>query len=221
MTQEPDTHFLRLFPLESVVLFPGMELPLVVFEPRYRQLTQECLQANEPFGVLLLRSGREVGDHEPEPYQVGTTAHIQKAEEIANGRMRLMTVGKDRFRVRSFHHDRPYLSAQVEYLQQEAGSAVPSGLLQQIKDASSKYVQALMALRGGYLRDISLPDDPEDLSYLVALFLEGRLETQQRLLEAETITERLTQESTLLTAVYNEVKEQVDQRWWGPGFRRN
>ena len=221
MTQESNAHFLRLFPLESVVLFPGMELPLLVFEPRYRELTQECLDANEPFGVLLLRSGQEVGGHESEPYHVGTTAHIQNAEETSNGRLRLTTVGKDRFLVVSFHHDRPYLSAQVEYLKQEAEAAVPTELLQQIKESSSKYVQALMALRGGYLRDISFPDSPKELSYLVALFLEGKLETQQRLLEAETITERLTQESTLLTAIYDEVKEQVDQRWWTSGFRRN
>ena len=56
-----DLHFLRLFPLQAMVLFPGMELPLVVFEPRYLQLTQECTDNDEPFGVLLLNCAEDAG----------------------------------------------------------------------------------------------------------------------------------------------------------------
>ena len=221
MTEQTHTQFLRLFPLESVVLFPGMELPLVVFEPRYLQLTQECLKAKEPFGVLLLRSGREVGDPEPEPYEVGTTAEIQKVEEMADGRLRVMAIGKDRFRVKRFHHDQPYPSAEVEYLTSDASGPVPQDVLAQIREACSNYVQGLMALRGGYLREITLPEDPEDLSFLVALFLEQQYETQQHLLEMESTAGRLTEETKLLAAAYAEVKDQVERQWWGPMSRRN
>ena len=221
MSEQPSTHFLRLFPLESVVLFPGMELPLVVFEPRYQQLTQECLEAKEPFGVLLLRSGREVGGGETKPYEVGTTAEIHKVEQLEDGRLRVMVIGKDRFRVRTFQHDRPYLAAEVEYFPHDAGDEVPADVLAQIKEACAHYVQGLLALRGGYLREITLPDDPEDLSYLVALFLEQQYEVQQELLEIETTTERLEDETKLLVAAYEDVKDQMERRWWMPTPRRN
>ena len=73
MTSRPETHYLRLFPLQAVVLFPQMELPLVVFEPRYVQLTQECTDADEPFGVVLLKEGLEVGENDADPFKIGTT----------------------------------------------------------------------------------------------------------------------------------------------------
>ncbi len=221
MAQPTDIHYLRLFLLESVVLFPGMELPLVVFEPRYRELTQECQEANEPFGVLLLQAGREVGGTDVAPYQVGTTAHIEQVDQLPDGRLHVSGLGRDRFRVVSFNHDRPYLAAQVEYLPKDAGNAVPGELVQRVRDAGGQYLRAIMALRGGYIRDVPLPEDPEELSYILAMLFQGQRWTQQRLLEATTTAERLTQESQLLQDAYNQMKDRVAERWSDRGSRRN
>jgi Lon protease-like protein len=221
MNSPPDSRFLRLFPLESVVLFPGIELPLVVFEPRYRQLTQECLDTGEPFGVLLLRSGSEVGSAESLPHQVGTTAHIQRVEELGDGRLRILAVGRHRFRVTSFDHTHPYLAAQVDYLPKDSGVATPPMLVDQVKQLCTKYVQALMALRGGYVRAVMLPDSAEDLSHLAALLLQGQRDLQQQLLEMDSAADRLTKNSEWLSEALEEARSQAQQRWAEQGFSVN
>ena len=103
MHNKENPRYLRLFPLQSVVLFPGMELPLVAFEARYLQLVKECTESNEPFGVLLLKEGLEVGDNEINPYEIGTTAHILNTQETPDGRIQLTAIGGYRFKVISFH----------------------------------------------------------------------------------------------------------------------
>jgi uncharacterized protein len=64
-----------LFPLETV-LFPYTALPLHIFEPRYREMVMHCLETDSPFGVVLIREGREVGDAEVQVHEVGTLARI-------------------------------------------------------------------------------------------------------------------------------------------------
>ena len=221
MSSPPDSRFLRLFPLESVVLFPGMELPLVVFEPRYRQLTQECLDTGEPFGVLLLKSGSEVGNAESLPNQVGTTAHIQRVEELGDGRLRFLAVGQHRFRVTSFDHTHPYLAAQVDYLPKDSGADTPPLLVDQVKQLCTRYVQALMAMRGGYVREVMLPDSPEDLSFLAALLLQGQRNLQQQLLEMDSAADRLTKDSEWLSEAVEAAQSQAHRHWAEQGFSVN
>jgi hypothetical protein len=67
-----------LFPLRSV-LCPGVALPLHIFEERYRLMISRCIERGEPFGVILLRQGREVGPIRGEVAAVGTTAAIRRA----------------------------------------------------------------------------------------------------------------------------------------------
>lgn len=195
------------------MLLPGMELPLVVFEPRYRELIQECQEENEPFGILLLKAGREVGPNEIAPYLIGTTAHIERVEQTVDGRLHIRVLGRDRFRVVSFGYQRPYLSAEVEYLPKDLGEVVPSTLLQRVRDVSTRYLNAVVALHGGYLSTVSLPEEPEELSYTLALLFQSQRWTQQRLLEAATTVERLTEEAELLDKSYAELKDRVRERW--------
>jgi len=81
----PATGQLRLFPLNTV-LFPGAVLNLHVFEERYRRMIAECLDANEAFGVVLIRDGREAGDPDVTPHDVGTTAEISEVTPLPAGR---------------------------------------------------------------------------------------------------------------------------------------
>ena len=116
---------LRLFPLRTV-LFPGMPLSIQIFEPRYHQLLAECLEADEPFGVALIRTGAEAGDSETTPYEIGTTAQIESASPVGGGRVIVRVTGGRRFRILSQHHDRPFLTADVEYPVDEAVEASPA-----------------------------------------------------------------------------------------------
>ena len=101
-----------LFPLKNVVLFPGMMLPLHIFELRYREMINRCIEEKIPFGVLLIEEGQEVGDT-AKPHMVGTAARITRVERYEDGRMDIVALGTQRFRVVDFDHSKSYLSGSV------------------------------------------------------------------------------------------------------------
>src|SRR5713226_2145655 len=110
----PGTIELPLFPL-NVVLFPGMVLPLHIFEPRYRQMITECRKLDKPFGVVLTRpEGRDVTlppSLREDTYAVGTTAEIRELDELEDGRFILMAIGVQRFHILSRHRRSPIFLA--------------------------------------------------------------------------------------------------------------
>ncbi len=113
---------LPLFPLHSV-LCPGVALPLHIFEERYRLLVSRCIERSEPFGVVLIRDGREVGPMAGRLADVGTTALIRRAGRYPDGRYDIVAVGERRFRVMSLDHERqPYLMGDVTLLDEGPGS---------------------------------------------------------------------------------------------------
>ena len=103
---------LPMFPLGSV-LVPSAGLPLHVFEPRYRELVQDCLAGDRDFGVVLIERGSEVGGDDVRT-DVGTVAHIAEAVEIPDGRWAVVAVGVRRLRVTRWLPDDPYPQAEVE-----------------------------------------------------------------------------------------------------------
>ncbi len=214
------TQFIRLFPLQSVVLFPGMELSLTVFEPRYLQLARECVESSEPFGVLLLRQGREAGDPDAEPHDVGTFARIDNLAALGDGRLSVRATGEGRFRVAAFSRKLPYLSAEVELIEELGEGDVDSALTERTSERAGNVVRALMSRRGGWLRDVPMPDEPVALSYAVAQMFQGDPATQQHLLELPTITERLEREFALLSDVLDQVtsapRRDTNQRGFSP-----
>jgi hypothetical protein len=103
-----------MFPLGSV-LFPHAVLPLQVFEPRYRELTEVCLRGDGRFGVVLIERGSEVGGGDTR-FSVGTVARIAEAARTPDGRYLLATVGTERLRVRRWLDDDPYPRAEVDLI---------------------------------------------------------------------------------------------------------
>ena len=110
-----------MFPL-GTVLFPYGVLPLHVFEPRYRLLTEHCLAGDGCFGVVLIERGSEVGGGDTR-FDVGTVARIVRAGQLPDGRYVLATVGIQRLRVRDWLPDDPYPQAEVELLDEPGGTA--------------------------------------------------------------------------------------------------
>jgi Lon protease-like protein len=100
-----------MFPL-SAVLFPGAGLPLHVFEPRYREMTDACLAGDGEFGVVLIARGSEVGGGD-QRYGVGTVAHIEEASRFDDGRWALVAEGRRRITVAQWLADDPYPQAEV------------------------------------------------------------------------------------------------------------
>jgi Lon protease-like protein len=89
---------LPIFPLKNVVLFPGMVLPLHIFEMRYREMINRVSTNASPFGVVLIDEGQEVGAS-ASPHTVGTAARIARVERLDDGRMNITAVGTQRFRI--------------------------------------------------------------------------------------------------------------------------
>ena len=193
----PSTRELPLFPL-GVVLFPGMVLPLRIFEERYKLMMKHCLEGDRSFGVVLIRSGREVGEP-ADPFEIGTLARIIDVSPQQEGRMNITTVGEDPFRILEIAEQRPYIVGQVEFLDRpKVDSEEVAGLASRLKSYFQTYISLFSALAGQEPREVKLEDDPETLSYQVASALRTSMGRKQRLLESPSVEERLREELDLL-----------------------
>jgi Lon protease-like protein len=184
------------------VLFPGLLLPLNVFEPRYRQLVQDLEvlpEADRAFGVIGIRQGREVGtDGTQDLYTIGCLAQVKRIEPQDDGRYHLVTAGSRRFRLREvIREETPYLRAEVEWLPE--GDPEPAlALREPLTAAFHAYLSALGAARQV---ELELPDPPADplvLGYLVAATMLADLTVKQELLEAADGAARMQAELRLL-----------------------
>ncbi|HLQ49515.1 MAG TPA: LON peptidase substrate-binding domain-containing protein [Candidatus Dormibacteraeota bacterium] len=112
---------LPLFPLHTV-LCPGIALPLHIFEDRYRALVRDCVEGAAPFGIVLIRDGREVGGGSISFSAIGTLAEIREARKYPDGRYDLLVVGTKRFAITDVTTDRqPYLVAEATVIDDEVG----------------------------------------------------------------------------------------------------
>lgn len=184
---------LPLFPLRTV-LFPGMVLPLQIFEERYKAMTRELLQSGGEFGVLLIREGEEVGGGAV-PFDVGTTASIERAQEVANGRFLLTTRGNRRFRLKRMLPPRPYPFGEIEIIDdtehEDASSEKARELETHIRERFPHYFRLALSLTDQWARGMRLPEKPHDLVNYLAPWLQADELEKQKLLEAEDIASRL------------------------------
>lgn len=187
---------LRIFPLQTV-LFPGMRLPLHIFEERYKLMIRECIEADSPFGVVLIRAGAEAGGGAV-PHEVGTTARITQVEYIDDGRMNLLTIGEQRFRINRLDHQRPYLVGDVDIIDQERGHEGARGLLERARDVFNEYLKLYLALGDQWTRGVELPSDPGDASDYIAARTDAPVEMKQVWLEELDPEARLTLQLELI-----------------------
>jgi Lon protease-like protein len=187
---------LPLFPL-SVVLFPGMPLPLHIFETRYRRMLAFCLEKHAPFGVVLIHKGSEIGAP-AESYTIGTSALITDVKPTPEGTYNIDTVGCDRFRVQEITQQAPYIVARVQPYpfvhDVPAASRVP-GALRALLD---RYIEQLARAVEQEEPPASAPADPPALACLAAIVLQLPLPEKQHLLEIASLDRLLTAETALL-----------------------
>jgi Lon protease-like protein len=191
---------LPLFPLEQVVLFPGMPLPLRIFEERYKVMIAACQVTDQIFGVLLIRSGREVGPAAV-PERVGCTARMVRVDRLPDGQMHILTVGEHRFRLRGAAREAPegYLIGDVEIAVDESAD-VPGELASAVTQEFQKYRAAGLKSAGRPQSSdtFQMETDPVRLSYQVAASLQVHPRERQHLLALDDAVARLQRELAML-----------------------
>lgn len=184
------TERLPLFPLSSP-LFPGMALPLHIFEPRYRQLLRDQATAVPMFGVVLTLTGREVGER-PEIHQVGTSADLLGIYQHDDGRADIAVRGSRRFRVVEMDWSGPYAVARVAWLPEDDGSGDDlTTLADRTRSAMLRLLKVAAKAGGMPVPELHLPNNPTDLGYLLSRTLWLNTWERQQLLELETTRDRL------------------------------
>ena len=205
-----ETMEMPLFPL-NVVLFPGMFLPLHIFEPRYREMVEHCLETKSPFGVALIRDGQEVGDAAT-PCEIGTAARIAKVQRMPDGRMNISTVGTQRFRIESVDYSRSYAVAQVRHYPIVNAATQSAGeLMQRVRPKVYTYMEMLEKATQQKLNlNRQLPQDPKMLAFMVAIALQVNNEDKQALLELPGIPDMLAREQRLLAREIMFIQHMLD-----------
>jgi Lon protease-like protein len=198
-----------LFPLK-VVLFPGMALPLHVFEPRYRRMTASCLDDRAPFGVVLAEDGSELAAEIPA--RVGTLARIADCERLPDGRYNLLALGTRRFELLEVRRAKPYLTGLVQPLRDLDEDWIPaSSVVEEAKTEVRGYLRTVLALVGSEDRCIEIPDNVAELSYLIGMCLTCDDCQKQELLELTSTAQRLQSGLEMLRAERKALARQLAQ----------
>lgn len=184
-----------LFPLNTV-LFPGGFLPLRIFEPRYLDMVSLCMQQQSPFGVVMIRSGGEVGAP-AETMTVGTLAAIVDFDKGKDGMLMVACIGGDRFRIlESRIEPNRLLRARVDVIPDGEDSALAAE-----RETLAGFLRAVVN-QPGMSRRIAPPDinysSPLEIGYRLAEMLPVGLEEQQQLLEMTNPDARLDRIAAML-----------------------
>jgi Lon protease-like protein len=202
---------LRMFPLNTV-LFPGAALNLHIFEPRYRQMVAECLEAKEAFGVVLIREGDEAGDPDVQPHGIGTTAEIADVTPLPSGRYYLSSTGGRRFRILEIVSREPYLLCEVEFLEEAPSDAAAIRRLgAQIATEFREYLSLIVEF-SGTPTDVTIPDDPVRASYAIGEALQVADALKQQLLELASAEQRLDAELGFLRRLLPQLRSLMERK---------
>lgn len=191
---------LPLFPLPLVV-FPGVPLPLHIFEPRYRQMLKDVRAGNGMFGVSYFDVSKTDIDRPPVGH-VGCACEIAEVQPLPDGRSNVLTVGIVRYRVESYvDRDDPYLVGEVSFFEDAPGDDEQlKNRARAVTDLFERIARAVRTINDERASLPQLPEtEPERLSFLVAAAMEMDMEIKQELLEVESTDERLIRIHNLLS----------------------
>ncbi|MDE0021916.1 MAG: LON peptidase substrate-binding domain-containing protein [Candidatus Poribacteria bacterium] len=215
---ESITH-MSIFPLNTV-LYPGMALPLHIFEERYISMIGECLSKKQPFGVVLIRKGEEVGGP-AKVHTIGTVAEIERSEQFDDGRYGLLCVGGSRFRIEEITQERPFMKARVEMLPELTGQErvqETTELANNLRRELASFERLSAQIDPEWEKPTAVPPmEPSGLAYSVAAVIPMRRSDKQRLLSMDSLSSLLSHEIDEI-ARYNfrckavlAAREQADQ----------
>ena len=201
---------LPIFPL-ALVLFPGVPLPLHIFEPRYRQMLNDVRAGNSLFGVSYFDASTSEKDMPPAGH-VGCVAEITETQPMPDGRANILTVGIIRYRIEEYvERADPYLLARVSYFEDDEED--PNLLGESARDVAETFTRIARAVRTINDERANLPDisdtEPQRLSFLVAAAMEVDTDVKQDLLELRSTAERLQRLGEMLERAVTNYEERA------------
>ena len=215
---DPETVEWAMFPLEAAML-PDQDLPLRIFEPRYGALVRHCLDSGEPFGVVLISRGREVGGGDSRS-DVGVIARITESIDQGSGRYALRCRTGERIRVCEWLPDDPYPRATVQIWPDEPGDPVTGAQLVALEDRVMALFERIAEARGAQLpgREVVLGYGPEndqagadEALYILASRLPIGTADRYAVLAAPSADDRLVALSEAVDAVAEMVEFQLSE----------
>lgn len=201
---------LPLFPL-PVVLFPGMPMPLHIFEQRYRQMLTDIRAHDNLFGLSYFDAGSSEKDVPPAGH-IGCVAEVTETQGLPDGRSNILAVGVIRYQVEDYvDRNDPYLVVRVNFFEDEDEDT--DKLTARAREVAAMFMRVANAIRvvndeRGNLPDIS-DTEPQKLSFLVAAAMEIEVETKQELLELRSTAERLHRLRDFLARVVKGYEERA------------
>jgi ATP-dependent Lon protease len=199
---------IALFPLPNLIIFPNIVVPLHIFEERYKLMINGCIDRDEAFGLVLLRSGAEE-ENEEAIHRVGVSARITEVERLDDGRMNILCEGETRFRIYRFTQQTPFWKGSIQFFEEDALHHSVESLYEQVSDLY-RQVGALGAkVSGSPQTEFVLPESPTDLSYMVAYVLDIESEEKQKMLEMTSTAERLQVLVAHLTESIRKLQQQL------------
>lgn len=199
-----------VFPL-PVVLFPGVPLPLHIFEPRYRQMLLDVRVRNNLFGVSYFDPTTQTIEMPPAGH-VGCVAEVTETQVFPDGRSNILALGVVRYRIESYvERDDPYLVAKLSYFEDdEEDETALVGLTKEVAEAFTRIAQAVRIIND---ERTNLPDisdtEPQRLSFLVAAAMEIEADVKQELLELRSTFERLERLRAMLSEAVKGYEERA------------
>jgi ATP-dependent Lon protease len=201
---------LPLFPL-SVVLFPGVPLPLHIFEPRYRQMLHDIRVGKNLFGLSYFDTSTSEKECPPVG-SIGCVAKVTDTQTFPDGRSNILTVGVIRYRIEAYvERGDPYLVARVSYFEDEADDS--EAVEESSRDVAEIFTRIARAVRIINDERAHLPNiadtEPERLSFLVAAAMEVDTDVKQELLELRLTSERLRRLRDILARAVSGYEERA------------
>ena len=192
---------LPLFPLNTV-LFPQARLTLHIFESRYLEMIERCLEEDLAFGVVLIRDGPEVGGPVT-PYDTGTIARIIDVARLADGRMNIIVAGITRFKLLEHFDVQAFSTARIRLLADEnvdlkKSERAAQSAAQQFRAYAAAVRTIAETDEEPEKEELELPKDPTVLSYSIAASLPISMTDKQTLLATPTTIQRLHRETAFL-----------------------
>jgi len=201
---------LPLFPL-PIVLFPGVPLPLHIFEPRYRQMLGDIRAGNNLFGLSYFDASTSEKENPPAGH-IGCVAEVTETQTLPDGRSNILTVGVIRYRIEEYvERGNPYLVARVSFFEDEDEDN--ELLAESSHEVAEIFIRIARAVRIINDERTSLPDisntDPQRLSFLVAAAMEVDTDVKQELLELRLTFERLRRLGDMLARAVSSYEERA------------
>ncbi len=178
-----------------------MPITLHIFEERYKAMMQWCLDKRQPFGVVLIGAGQEVGEPAT-PRTVGCTAEIANVQRLSGGRLNLVAIGEQRFEIVELDFSEAYLRGMVTPLGLSLPTAVSQPTTRGLRRQLLAYLELLSTLGEVEFNSAKLPNDALELSYLAATLLQMPNDKKQDLLG-------INEGDDLLAQVYDACREET------------